>query len=110
MPERRFGVVEREPWFATRVTARESRPLVQRRSDSPQVLTREPRGNGPQHSVAKARLSDAAGVSISSIPRRSEKLNIAAFTQVEKLSFTKNEKEQLFRDFSEWLKQRRETP
>jgi len=55
-------------------------------------------------------LSDAAGVSISSIPRRSEKLNIAAFTQVEKLSFTKNEKEQLFRDFSEWLKQRRETP
>lgn len=97
--ERRQGIVERELSFASRVTG-ESRPLVQRRSDSQQVLAREPHGNEPRRSVVRVRLSDTSGISTSPLPRRTEKSNTPPFTQVEK--------QQLFRDFLQWRKQKRE--
>ena len=50
-----------------------------------------------RHHVAKVNLPDTSGVSISPLPRRSEKSNTAPFTQVEK--------EQLLLDFLEWRKQ-----
>lgn len=97
--ERRQGNVERELSFASRVTG-ESRPLVQRRSVSQQILAREPRGNERQHSVVRVHVSDTTGASTSPLPRRAEKSSTPPFKQAEK--------EQLFRDFLQWRKQQGE--
>ena len=98
MPERRQGVVAREPSLTSRAAPDENRAVVQRKSETQQTPAREAHGSEPQRHVAKVSLPYTNGVSPSLLPRRSERTNTASFTQAEK--------EQLFREFLQWRKQR----